>query len=105
MLKKSIGMAVLSMAGQAYSADIIVTQTEDIEKDDKECSLREAVEYINRGLSKEGFMGCGGENSSSTIILKEKNTYVLNQHIAIKKSLTIRAVAESDGELSTDKKA
>ncbi len=36
---------------------------------------------------------------------KRKNTYVLNQHIAIKKSLTIRAVAESDGEFSTDEKA
>ncbi|WP_313390562.1 CSLREA domain-containing protein, partial [Acinetobacter sp.] len=105
MLKKSIGIALLCIAGQSYSADIIVTTTEDIEKDDKECSLREAVEYVNRGLAKSGFMGCGGENSSSTIILKEKNTYVLNQHIAIKKSLTIRAVAESDGEFSTDEKA
>ncbi len=35
---------------------------------------------------------------------KEKNTYVLNQHIEIKIS-TIRAVAESDGEFSTDEKA
>lgn len=104
MLKKSIGMALLCMAGQAYSADIIVTTTEDIEKDDKECSLREAVEYINRGLAKEGFMGCGGENSSSTIILKEKNTYVLNKHIAIKKSLSIRSVADSDEEFSTTEK-
>ncbi|ENW23730.1 MULTISPECIES: rhombotarget A [Acinetobacter] len=104
MLKKSIGMALLCMAGQAYSADIIVTTTEDIEKDDKECSLREAVGYINRGLAKEGFMGCGGENSSSTIILKEKNTYVLNKHIAIKKSLSIRSVADSDEEFSTTEK-
>src|SRR5690606_34524898 len=47
-----IGMALLCMAGQAYSADIIVTTTEDIEKDDKECSLREAVGYINRGLAR-----------------------------------------------------
>lgn len=105
MLKKSIGIALLCIAGQAYSADIIVTTTEDIEKDDKECSLREAIEYVNRGLAKAGFMGCGGENSSSTIILKEKNTYVLNKHIAIKKSLTIRALAEVDGEFSTEEKA
>ncbi|MGE8539181.1 MAG: rhombotarget A, partial [Acinetobacter sp.] len=104
MLKKSIGMALLCMAGQAYSADVIVTTTEDIEKDDKECSLREAVEYINRGLAKEGFMGCGGENSSSTIILREKNKYILNKHIAIKKSMTIRSVADNDGEFSTVEK-
>ena len=31
MLKKSIGIALLCIAGQAYSADIIVTTTEDIE--------------------------------------------------------------------------
>ena len=104
MLKKSIGIAALCLAGQAYSADIIVTTTEDIENDDKECSLREAVEYINRGLDKAGYMGCGGENSSTTIILKEKKTYVLNKHIPIKKSLTIRALAEIDGEFSTEEK-
>lgn len=104
MLKKSIGMALLCMAGQAYSAEIIVTTTEDIEKDDKECSLREAVEYVNRGLAKEGYMGCGGENAIGTIILKEKTTYVLNKHIPIKKSVTIKSIAEVDGEFSsTDK--
>ena len=43
--------------GQAYSAEIIVTTTEDIEKDDKECSLREAVEYLNRGLAKRRLYG------------------------------------------------
>ena len=91
MLKKSIGMALLCMAAQAYSAEIIVT-------------TREAVEYVNRGLAKEGYMGCGGENAIGTIILKEKTTYVLNKHIPIKKSVTIKSIAEVDGEFSsTDK--
>lgn len=30
MLKQSIGIAMLCIAGQAYSADIVVTTTEDI---------------------------------------------------------------------------
>ena len=43
MLKRSIGLGVLCFAGHAYSADIILTTTEDIVKDDKECYLREAI--------------------------------------------------------------
>jgi len=51
MLKQSIGIAMLCIAGQAYSADIVVTTTEDISSaNDKQCSLREAIEYINLGL-------------------------------------------------------
>lgn len=60
MLKRSIGIGMLCVAGHAYSADIIVNTTEDITKDDKECSLREAIEYVNRGMPKEGYNGCGG---------------------------------------------
>lgn len=101
MLKRGIGVALLCIAGQAYGADIVVTTTEDIEKDDKECSLREAIEYINREAGKEGYLGCGGENSTTTILLKANNTYVLNKHIPVKKSLTIRSVAENDGNWSS----
>ena len=96
MLKKSIGMALLCMAGQAYSADITVTTTEDIVKDDEECSLREAIEYVNRGLAKEGYMGCGGENSSINILLPQKKTYELNKHLEIKASVNIKAIGEKD---------
>ncbi|MBL8321932.1 MAG: CSLREA domain-containing protein, partial [Acinetobacter sp.] len=47
MLKRSIGIGMLCFAGHAYSAEIAVTTTADAVKDDKECSLREAVEYLN----------------------------------------------------------
>lgn len=43
MLKQSIGVGMLCLAGHAYSANISVTTTEDVVKDDQECSLREAV--------------------------------------------------------------
>jgi rhombotarget A family protien len=100
MLKKSIGIGLLLVAGQTYSADITVTTTEDVSKDDDQCSLREAIEYINRGLDKKGYMGCGGENSTTNIILKSKETYNLSKHIAITKSLSIKSTDESDSEFS-----
>ena len=96
MLKKSIGIGLLIVAGQTYSADITVTTTEDIVKDDEECSLREAIEYVNRGLAKEGYMGCGGENSSINILLPQKKTYELNKHLEIKASVNIKAIGEKD---------
>lgn len=100
MLKKSIGLGLLLIAGQTYSADITVTTTEDMVKDDDQCSLREAIEYINLGLDKKGYMGCGGENSTTNIILKAKETYTLNKHIEITKSLSIKSTDESDNEFS-----
>lgn len=100
MLKKSMGIGLLLVAGQAYSADITVTTTEDVIKDDTECSLREAIEYINRGLDKKGYMGCGGENATTNIILKSKEIYRLDKHIAITKSLSIKSADEKDSEFS-----
>ncbi|ATO19907.1 rhombotarget A [Acinetobacter sp. LoGeW2-3] len=102
MLKKSLGIGLLCMMGHAYGADIVVTTTEDIVKDDKECSLREAIEYVNRGLVKKGYMGCGGENSTANILLTDKNTYSLNKHVEIKKSLNIKSVDE-DSNVVTDR--
>ena len=77
MLKKSLGIALLCIMGQAYSAEIVVTTTEDIVRDDKECSLREAVQYINQGMDKP-YMGCGDKTPISIITLKEKEIYKLN---------------------------
>lgn len=102
MLKKSLGIGLLCMMGHAYGADIVVTTTEDIVKDDKECSLREAIEYVNLGLAKEGYMGCGGENSTANILLTDKKNYLLNKHIEIKKSLNIKSVDE-DSNVVTDR--
>ena len=74
MLKQSIGIAMLCIAGQAYSADIVVTTTEDISSaNDKQCSLREAIEYINLGLPEAGYNGCGGKSSTSTILLEKSS--------------------------------
>ena len=69
MLKQSIGIGMLFIAGHAYSSNIIVTTTADTKADDQQCSLREAIEYINLGMPEEGYLGCGGKNASSVILL------------------------------------
>ncbi len=72
MLKRSIAIGSLFIAGHAYSANITVTSTEDVVKDDKECSLREAIEYINQGMKEEGYYGCGGKDAANIIELSAK---------------------------------
>ncbi|MDN5511428.1 rhombotarget A [Acinetobacter sp.] len=96
MLKRSIGIGMLCVAGHAYSADIIVNTTEDLTKDDKECSLREAIEYVNRGMPKEGYNGCGGENSTSSILLEKKANYKITSKLPIKAELTIKTTYETN---------
>jgi len=96
MLKRSIGIGMLCFAGHAYSADIIVNTTEDTKKDDKECSLREAIEYVNLGLPKEGFYGCGGENSTSTILLDKLKVYTLTSKINITSALNLKTYYETN---------
>ena len=53
MLKRSIAFALLAAAGHAYSADIEVTTTIDEDVDNTVCSLREAVELINKRNSSD----------------------------------------------------
>ena len=92
MLKRSIAFALLAAAGHAYSADIEVTTTIDEDVDNTVCSLREAVELINKRNSsdstvvasvKDGYHGCGNKDSSSNIILQRDKEYTLNSRITI----------------------
>lgn len=92
MLKRSIGLGVLCFAGHAYSADIILTTTEDIVKDDKECSLREAIAYVNQDMPEQGYFGCGGKASSANIIFEKKATYKLNDQIKISAAVNLRTL-------------
>ena len=97
MLKKSIGIGLLMITGQAFSADITVTTNLDNDVSDKECSLREAIKYINAGVPKEGYNGCGGENSTTTILLKEKENYVLSQgELILNETATIKTNYETN---------
>lgn len=96
MLKQSIGVGMLCLAGHAYSANIGVTTTEDVVKDDHECSLREAVSYINQDMPKEGYFGCGGEDASPVILLEKQKVYKLNSHLNIQKELTIKTNYDVD---------
>ncbi|TCH62822.1 rhombotarget A [Acinetobacter sp. ANC 4862] len=90
MLKRGIGIGMLCLAGHAYSAEITVTITDDITKDDSECSLREAIEYVNKGMPEAGYMGCGGKNALSTILLDKQKTYTLNAKVDVKASLALK---------------
>lgn len=98
MLKRSIGIGVLCFAGHAYSAEINITTTEDIVKDDKECSLREAVEYLNtpeKDRSEDGYMGCGGKDSSAIIALEKSKVYKLDKSLDLKAAMDIRTVYDT----------
>ena len=111
MLKKSIGIGLLCLTGQAY-ASISVTTTQDIVADDQQCSLREAVTYINDYLTAQigeteeqkkirtekaakGYMGCGGESATAEIYLKQNQEYILNEEIFIKSNLSISTLEEA----------
>lgn len=99
MLKRSIGISMLCFAGHAYSADIVVTTTEDVEVESQECSLRKAIEYVNKGLPEAGYSGCGGKESSSTIVLKKQLIYKLNSHINITAALSLKTIDDTaEGE-------
>lgn len=89
MLKQSMGLLLMCMAGHAFSANVIVTTTDDVVKADSECSLREAIEYVNKGKPEAGLNGCGGKDSTNTIYLSPKE-YKLNSQITISKDVTLK---------------
>lgn len=98
MLKRSMSVGLLCLTGQVY-ANISITTTEDIVKDDDVCSLREAITYVNDYLSDpkkkdDGYFGCGGKDATALIILEKDKTYTLNSEVAIKKALTIQTKTE-----------
>lgn len=96
MLKRSIGIGMLCLAGHAYSAEITVTITDDITKDDSECSLREAIEYVNKGMPEAGYMGCGGKNALATIVLEKQKVYSLEKKIDIKSGLSLKTAYDEN---------
>ncbi|MFX7132052.1 CSLREA domain-containing protein, partial [Acinetobacter baumannii] len=84
MLKRSIAFALLAAAGHAYSADIEVTTTIDEDVDNTVCSLREAVELINKRNSsdstvvasvKDGYHGCGKALLHKDLKVKTSHIY------------------------------
>ncbi|NIE96135.1 rhombotarget A [Acinetobacter sp. Tr-809] len=96
MLKRTLACALFAITGHAYSADIQVTTLVDEDKDDAVCSLREAVEFLNKRSQKEfenGYRGCGNKDASSTIILQRDQTYQLNSAVNIKAAMTIRTAS------------
>ncbi|KAF1011730.1 MAG: hypothetical protein GAK29_04928 [Acinetobacter bereziniae] len=87
MLKRGIGLGLLCITGHAFSANITVTTTEDIVKADDQCSLREAVEYVNQGMPEAGYNGCGGKEATAKIMLQANKEYSLSSQIRISKDV------------------
>jgi rhombotarget A family protien len=108
MLKRIIGLGMLCMASHAYAANIVVTTTADEDVDDDQCSLREAVIFINLGkLNDVGensdYHGCGGratetENTYLPVIELEANkVYTLTQgELVINNTTTIQSSSLTD---------
>lgn len=108
MLKRIIGLGMLCMASHAYAANIVVTTTADEDVDDDQCSLREAVIFINLGkLNDVGensdYHGCGGratetENTYLPVIeLKANKVYTLTQgELVINNTTTIQSSSLTD---------
>ena len=96
MLKQGIGLGLLCIAGHAFSANITVTTTDDVVKADDQCSLREAIEYVNQGMPDAGYNGCGGKASTAKIMLKAGTEYTLNNQIRISKSVDFGSDYETD---------
>lgn len=104
MLKWSIAiLGLCCVSTQLYSAAIYVTTTEDVVADDRQCSLREAVEYVNLGMPKEGYHGCGGEGAENTIYLKSHTEYKLNRQLKIQKNVVIRTLADQSNSERPEK--
>ncbi len=94
MLKQGLGLLIFCVSSQVFCANIVVTTTEDVVKADNECSLREAVEYVNRDMPEAGYNGCGGKEASENIILSNAE-YKLNSQISISRSLNLRTQYDS----------
>lgn len=103
MLKRTIGLSLLCIAGNAYSANIVVNTTEDEFNDttaNDKCSLREAVELVNRTgtdgkIPTAGFGGCNGD--TAVIVLESGKTYSVtdkfqDKEIKIKKPVAINSL-------------
>ena len=105
MLKRTLACALFAITGHAYSADIQVTTLVDEDKDDTVCSLREAVEFLNKRADKtfeNGYHGCGDKDSTSIIVLGRDKVYTLNKALEIKSAMTINTA--SSGNFNDDKK-
>ena len=76
MLKRGIGLGLLCITGQAFSANITVTNTEETVKADNKCSIREADKYVKQGKPEAGYNGCGGgKEVTAKIILQGNKEY------------------------------
>ena len=105
MLKRTLACALFAITGHAYSAEIQVTTLVDEDKDDAVCSLREAVEFINKRSQtafENGYHGCGNKEASSIIVLERDKQYTLNKALEIKSAMTI--MTASSGDFRDDKK-
>ncbi|WP_445116173.1 rhombotarget A [Acinetobacter sp. WZC-1] len=95
MFKRGIGLGLLCITGHVYSANITVTTTADVVSADNQCSLREAIEYVNQGMPEAGYNGCGGKGANNVIELKGRTEYRLDHQIPVARSVQIKSTYDS----------
>lgn len=81
---------------QVAAADITVTTTAEEMNNNDECSLQEAVAYLNRGVSaaeqdKDSDCHPEDDNPSRKLVIDGEKTYTITKEISIQKSMTIEA--------------
>lgn len=91
--RQSLSIALFAILVPWASADTITVDTRrDISANDSFCSLREAVEYFNRGKPEAGYQGCKApaKDDLDTIILPAaKEPYLITEgSIRVHKDLT-----------------
>lgn len=69
--RESLLLVILALSAPWACADLLTvnTTTDDFQVN-RLCSLREAVEYFNRGRPEAGFQGCESESSDSSAVIK-----------------------------------
>lgn len=104
--RESLIAAVLALCAPWAMADsITVNTTTDDFASNSLCSLREAVEYFNRGKPSGGFQGCSAELEGNTSLIKvpaNAQPYLIaNNAITIRSSVYISGDGRKDGTVTT----
>lgn len=100
-----IAAALALFAPWAVADSITVNTTEDDNQSNSLCSLREAVEYFNKGKPAGGYQGCVAGSVDTTDVItvpKSASPYVIaNSAITIRTALQIAGEGRVDPDVTT----
>lgn len=104
--RESLVLALLVLSAPWASADTITVNTRtDDNANNSLCSLREAVEYFNRGRPKTGYQGCTSPATDTASVVKlpaEDEAYLVSSSaITIRTGLTISGEGQAEDAATT----